>query len=72
MPLGGTALLDVVATGGGTHDSHAGRLPSGFMDRAADAIAESIPQAERQIIEGGGHIVDAKVVAPVLERSLRG
>jgi hypothetical protein len=36
------------------------------MDRAADAIAASIPQAERQVI--AGHTVDAKLVAPVLER----
>ncbi|HZB78582.1 MAG TPA: alpha/beta hydrolase [Actinomycetota bacterium] len=62
----------LVATGGGHPDSHAGGLPSGFMDRAADAIAASIPRAERQIIEGGGHMVDAKLVAPVLERFFRG
>jgi pimeloyl-ACP methyl ester carboxylesterase len=58
----------LVATGGGTPDAHAGGLPSGFMDRAADAIAASIPQAERQVIGGAGHMVDAKLVAPVLER----
>jgi len=58
----------LVATGGGTPDAHARGLPSGFMDRAADAIAASIPQAERQVIGGAGHMVDAKLVAPVLER----
>jgi pimeloyl-ACP methyl ester carboxylesterase len=58
----------LVATGGGTPDAHAGGLPSGFMDCAADAIAASIPQAERQVIGGAGHMVDAKLVAPVLER----
>jgi pimeloyl-ACP methyl ester carboxylesterase len=58
----------LVATGGGTPDAHAGGLPSGLMDRAADAIAASIPQAERQVIGGAGHMVDAKLVAPVLER----
>jgi pimeloyl-ACP methyl ester carboxylesterase len=58
----------LVATGGGTPDAHAGGLPSGFMDHAADAIAASIPQAERQVIGGAGHMVDAKLVAPVLER----
>jgi len=58
----------LVATGGGTPDAHAGGLPPGFMDRAADAIAASIPQAERQVIGGAGHMVDAKLVAPVLER----
>jgi pimeloyl-ACP methyl ester carboxylesterase len=61
----------LVATGGGTPDSHAAGLPAGFMDRAADAIAASLPQAERRIIEGGGHMVDANVVAPVLERFFR-
>ena len=58
----------LVATGDGTLDAHAGGLPSGFMDRAGDAIAASIPQAERQVIGGAGHMVDAKLVAPVLER----
>jgi pimeloyl-ACP methyl ester carboxylesterase len=62
----------LVATGGGTPDPHAAGLPHGFMDRAADAIAASIPLAQRQIIEGGGHMVDAKLVAPVLERFFRG
>jgi pimeloyl-ACP methyl ester carboxylesterase len=47
--------------------SQAGGLPPGFMDRAADAIAASIPNAERQTIEGAGHMVDAKLVAPALE-----
>ena len=60
----------LVATGGGTPDAHAGGLPSGFMDRDADAIAASIPQAERQVIGGAGHMLDAKLVAPVLERFL--
>ena len=58
----------LVATGGATPEAHAGGLPSGFMDRAADAIAASIPQAERQVIGGAGHMVDAKLIAPVLER----
>jgi hypothetical protein len=62
----------LVATGGGTPDSHAGGLPPGFMDRAADAIATSIPRAEREIVEGGGHMVEAEVVAPVLDRFFRG
>jgi hypothetical protein len=63
---------DGPATGGGSPDSHAGGLPAGFMDRAADAIAASIPLAERRIIDGGGHMVDATLVAPVLERFFGG
>ena len=62
----------LVATGGGIPDSHAGGLPAGFMDRAADAIAASIPLGYRRIIDGGGHMVDAKLVAPVLERFFGG
>jgi pimeloyl-ACP methyl ester carboxylesterase len=62
----------LVATGGGTSDSHATGLPSGFMDRAADAITGSVPNAERQTIEGAGHMVDAALVAPVLERFFKG
>jgi hypothetical protein len=42
------------------------------MSRAADVIAASIPQPQRQIIQGAGHMVDAKLVAPVLERFFRG
>ena len=61
----------LVATGGGTPDSHATGLPPGFMDRVADEIAAAIPQAERVVIEGGGHMVDAAVVAPVLDRFFR-
>lgn len=62
----------LVATGGGNPDSHASGLPVGFMDRAADAIAESIPRAERRIIDGGEHMIDAKLVAPVLQRFFEG
>lgn len=62
----------LVTTSGGSPDSHAGGLPVDFMDRAADAIAESILLAERRIIDGGGHMVDAKLVAPVLERFFGG
>ena len=58
----------LVATGGGSLDSHASGLPPDFMHRAADAIAASVPKAKREVVEGGGHMVDAKVVAPVLQR----
>jgi alpha-beta hydrolase superfamily lysophospholipase len=60
----------LVATGT-LPDAHGG-VPPEFMSRAADVIAASIPQAERQIIQGAGHMVDAKLVAPVLERFFRG
>jgi pimeloyl-ACP methyl ester carboxylesterase len=64
----------LVATGGVSPDSQAGTrgMPPDFFVRAADAIAASVPQAERQTIEGVGHMVDAKVVAPVLKRFFGG
>jgi pimeloyl-ACP methyl ester carboxylesterase len=51
----------LVATGGGND----------FYEQAADAIAASIPQAERRTIEGQGHVADPKTFAPVLERFFR-
>jgi pimeloyl-ACP methyl ester carboxylesterase len=60
----------LVATGT-VSDAHGGVAPE-FMTRSADAIAASIPRAERQVIDGAGHMVGAKLVAPVLERFFRG
>jgi pimeloyl-ACP methyl ester carboxylesterase len=48
----------LVATGGGDD----------FFEQAADAVAASIPGAERLTIEGQAHVADPKVVAGVLER----
>jgi len=39
---------------------------------AADAIAASIRQAERETFEGQGHVADAKTIAPLLERFFAG
>jgi hypothetical protein len=50
-----------VATGGG----------SDFFEQAADAIAESVPAAERLTLRGKGHVVDPGAFAPVLERFFR-
>lgn len=60
----------LVATG--THPDAHGGVPPEFMSRSADAIAASIPRAERQVIDGAGHMVDARLVAPVLERFFGG
>ena len=38
------------------------------LDPAADAIAASIPHAERLTVEGQGHVADPKAVAAVLGR----
>ncbi|HEY8599224.1 MAG TPA: alpha/beta hydrolase [Thermomicrobiales bacterium] len=59
----------LVVTGGATaEDPHMAELPSGFFDQAADAIAASIPLAERRTLAGQAHIVDPKALAPMLER----
>lgn len=41
------------------------------LDQAADAIAASIPRAERQTFEGQSHVGDPKAVAPILEQFFR-
>ena len=61
----------LVATGGASPDSSLGG-GNDFFDKAADAIAASIPNAERQTLEGQTHMVDPKALAPVLERFFRG
>jgi pimeloyl-ACP methyl ester carboxylesterase len=58
----------LVVTGGRSQDAHAGGLPPDFFDRAADAIAASIPRAQRLALAGQGHVADPKAVAPVLRR----
>lgn len=48
----------LVATGGSND----------YFEQAADAVAASLTHAERQVIEGQGHVVDPKVMAAVLAR----
>jgi pimeloyl-ACP methyl ester carboxylesterase len=60
----------LVATGGASPESFVGG-GGDFFAKAADAIAASIRQAERQVIEGQTHMVDPKALAPVLERFFR-
>jgi len=57
----------LVATGGASPESFVGG-GGDFFGKAADAIAASIPQAERQTIAGQTHMIDPKALAPVLER----
>jgi Alpha/beta hydrolase family len=61
----------LVATGGGSSRPGA---PSwvAALDPAADAIAASITHAERETIDGEGHVVDPKVLALRLERFFGG
>jgi pimeloyl-ACP methyl ester carboxylesterase len=56
--LGTIAQPTLVATGGG----------AALFEEAADAIAASLPRAERRTLEGQGHVVDPKALAPVLVR----
>jgi hypothetical protein len=42
------------------------------LDEAADAIAATIPQARRQIMEGQSHVADPKAVALMLQWFFRG
>ena len=60
----------LVATGEVSAGSQAGMggLPADFFEQAADAIAASVPHAERRTIQGSGHVADPKALAPVLER----
>ncbi len=55
-----------MATGEGAREPAAARWVRA-LDPAADAIAASIPRAERRVIEGQGHVADPKAVAAVLE-----
>ena len=52
----------LVATGGGQE----------FFEQAADAIAASLPHAQRQTLEGQAHLVDPTSLAPVLARFFGG
>jgi pimeloyl-ACP methyl ester carboxylesterase len=51
----------LVATGGS----------DGYFEQAADAVAACLADAERQVIDGQGHVVDPKVMAAVLARFFR-
>ena len=60
----------LVATGGASPDSFLGGGGS-FFEEVADALVAVMPHAERQTIEGQTHMVDPKVLGPVLERFFR-
>lgn len=55
----------LVTTGAGV-DPHMAGLPGGFFGQAADAIAACLPHAERRTLDVREHIVNAKVLGPVL------
>src|SRR5207244_7294336 len=59
----------LVATGGVRPPAAASWVLA--LDPAADAIAASIPGAQRLTIEGQSHVADPTALAPVLERFFR-
>jgi pimeloyl-ACP methyl ester carboxylesterase len=61
----------LVATGGASPDSFVAG-GGDFFANAADAIAASIPRAQRQTIQGQTHQADPKVLASVLEQFFTG
>jgi pimeloyl-ACP methyl ester carboxylesterase len=64
----------LVATGGVSPDAQLGMggLPPDFFEQAGDAIAASVPRADRTTFQGQGHVADPKAVAPVLARFFNG
>jgi Alpha/beta hydrolase family len=56
----GVTQPTLVATGGGND----------FFEQAADVIAGSLAHGERLTLEGQGHVVDPKALAPALARFL--
>ena len=42
-----------------------------LFEQAADAIAASLPNAERRVLEGQGQVVDPKAFARMLARFIR-
>jgi len=52
-------------------DPHMSELPPCVFQRTAAAIAEAVPAARLQILVGQNHMVEAKVLAPVLDSFFR-
>lgn len=65
--LAGLSLPVLVLTGQ-TIDSSMAGLAAGFFADGANAIAATIPKAERGVIPQASHVADPEVVAPVLRR----
>lgn len=58
----------LVITGGPISSPYLAGLPSDFFDRAADALADLLPHAQRETLEGPDHVVDPQTVGPLLLR----
>jgi hypothetical protein len=55
-----------LAVTGDMLDTHMTGLPSDLFERAAEAIIQNVPDAQRRCLPGQTHMVDASVLAPVL------
>jgi pimeloyl-ACP methyl ester carboxylesterase len=64
--LGEVTQPVLVVTGGRITEPHMAGLPADFFDRAADAIAATVPNAERRILEGQGHMVAPEAMTALL------
>ncbi|QUH01971.1 alpha/beta fold hydrolase [Saccharopolyspora erythraea] len=61
----------LVLTGGASPtESGMDDLRPDFFGRAADAIVESLPHGERQVVGGQQHVVDPAAVVPLVQRFL--
>jgi pimeloyl-ACP methyl ester carboxylesterase len=58
----------VLIGGAGGENSHMSGLPSDFFEHAAEAIAASIPDAQRETLDGQTHLVDPAVMAETLKQ----
>src|SRR5215207_3379462 len=58
----------LVTTGGPITAPYMAGLPSDFFDRAADELADLLPHAQRETLEGPDHVVDPQIVGPLLLR----
>jgi pimeloyl-ACP methyl ester carboxylesterase len=63
VPAGRAAKVKAVTL---VMDGGASAGPLPFMRQAADTIAKAVPGAQRRTVEGQGHDVSAKVLAPIL------
>ena len=61
-------LRSAVTTGGPITVPYMAGLPSDFFDRAADELADLLPHAQRETLEGPDHVVDPQTVGPLLLR----
>lgn len=57
-----------LAITGAVLDTHMTGLPPDLFERAAEAITQNVPGAQRQSLPGQTHMVDASALAPVLTR----